>query len=223
MTQTQDACASSTQEDKLLAAGERALAEAVRLWSLDVYDPKRSDKTPAGEHSRKIIQEIVNAAGWTWIDYDGDGRVEWCGLHAAACWRAAGIDPKWLATFWASTYRLDAWATYRDFNNHKNPKPAQGPYRLVAKLDSSSKVLPFEPRAGDILTVGDGIPAFGDHITIVESWDEARGIFIVLSGNGGGLGPDGKRRQGIVRSEFRLGGSGYCARRIIRPAPSDLL
>lgn len=38
-----------------------------------------------------------------------------------------------------------------------------------------------------------------------------------------GLGPDGKRRQGIVRGERRLGGSGYCARRLIRPAPSDLL
>ena len=35
--------------------------------------------------------------------------------------------------------------------------------------------------------------------------------------------PHAKRRQGVVRGERKLGGSGYCARRLIRPAIGDLL
>jgi hypothetical protein len=221
MTATQDGCASSTAEDRLIAAGKAAVAEAARLWSSDICDPQRSDHTPRGEHSRKAIQSIVNAGGWTWLNYRGDRDVEWCGLFAAACWRVAGLNPKWFATFWASTYRLDRWCRYQDFNDTKNPKPASGPYRLIANLDSGSKSLPFEPRAGDILMVGDGIPAFGDHITLVESY--ADGVFRTIEGNGNGLGPDGKRRQGVVRATRNLGGSGYCARRLIRPAPGDLV
>lgn len=224
MTTTQEGCASSTTIDRLELAGRRAVMEAARLWRLDVFDPRRSDHRERAEESRKVIQSIVDSGGWTWIDYRGDGDVEWCGLFAAACWRAAGIDPQWLATYWASTYRLDLWARYRSFSTDKpNPRPASGPYRLIADLGSDSTELPFDPRAGDILMIGDGSPRFGDHICLVESYDGERKVFNTISGNGVGLGPDGKRRQGVVRAVAHLGGSGYCARRLIRPAPSDLL
>jgi hypothetical protein len=223
MTATGDGCASSTQEDKLAAAGRAALAEATRLWESDVYDPPRNDYSPRGVASREAIQRIVNDGGWTWICYRGDGDVEWCGLFAAACWRAAGLDARWFAAFWASTYRLDLWARYRPFNQKPNPKPALGPFRLFAMLSPESVSLPFAPRAGDILMIGDGSPAFGEHICLVESYDEERHLFHTIEGNGHGLGPDGKRRQGVVRAVRHLGGSGYCARRLIRPAPSDLL
>lgn len=223
MTKTNDGCAASTHEDRLIAAGRAATAEAARLWASDVYDPSRADKTERGNRSRQAINAIVHAGGWTWIDYRGDGDVEWCGLFAAACWRVAGIDPKWLATFWASTYRLDRWARYQDFNEHKNPKPTQGPHRLIANLDEHSTDLPWEPRAGDILMVGDGTPVFGDHITLVDSWNAATKTFSTLEGNAVGVRFDGKRRQGIVRAQRRLGGAGYCARRLIRPAVGDLL
>ncbi len=76
---------------------------------------------------------------------------------------------------------------------------------------------------GDILMIGDGSPKFGDHICLVESFDPDRHTFATLEGNGIGIGPDGKRRQGVVRGVRHLGGSGYCARRLIRPAPGDLL
>jgi hypothetical protein len=75
--------------------------------------------------------------------------------------------------------------------------------------------------AGDILMIGGGSPAMGNHITIVESY--AAGVFQTISGNGVGLGPDGKRRQGIVRAAVHLGGGGYCARRLVRPAAADLI
>lgn len=224
MTATNDGCASSTQEDKLEAAGRAAIAEAARLWDSDIYDPPRNDDSARGVASRAAINAIVHAGGWTWIDYKGDGDVEWCGLFAAACWRVAGIDPKWLASYFASTYRLDIWARYRSFDaKHPNPRPDDGPWRRIANLDAKSAELPFEPRAGDILMIGDGSPMFGDHITLVDSYDPARKAFNTIEGNGIGIGPDGKRRQGVVRAVRHLGGSGYCARRLIRVAPGDLL
>jgi hypothetical protein len=213
-----------TDED-LKEAGERAVAEAQRLWALDVYDPPMSLHNEAADRSRKVIDEILTIAGWLWeVPYRGDTACEWCGLFAAACWHAAGIDPCWLATYFASTYRLDIWARYQSFNGkHPNPKPPDGPYRLIANLDAHSTRVPWMPRAGDILMIGDGVPEYGDHITIVESYDPATMTFMTLSGNGVGLGPDGKHRQGIVRATAHVGGGGYCARRLIRPAPGDLL
>jgi hypothetical protein len=225
VTITTDGCATSTRRTRdIIEAGQVAMSEALRLWSADVYDPQRSDKSAAADHSRRVIDEIIMAAGWEWqVPYKGDGQVEWCGLFAAACWRAAGLDTKWLATYFASTYRLDTWARYRDFNPDKpNKKPAQGPYRLIADFDAHSTSVPWEPQAGDILMIGDGNPAMGDHITLVVSYDPTRKVFATLEGNGVGLGPDGKRRQGIVRGLRNLGGQGYCARRLIRPAVSDL-
>lgn len=226
MTIIADGCASSTRHVPDIAlAGQRAITEASRLWNLDVFDPARSDHSDAANHSRRVIDEILMASGWEWqVPYKGDGQVEWCGLFAAACWRAAGIDPKWLATYFASTYRLDVWSRYRDFNPDKpNKRPDHGPYRLIADLDDLSTGVPWDPQAGDILMIGDGNPAMGDHITLVVSYDAGRRVFATLEGNGVGLGPDGKRRQGIVRGVRNLGGQGYCARRLIRPAPGDLL
>jgi hypothetical protein len=225
MTITFDGCSQATKHPDLADAGLRAVAEATRLWQADVFDPQRSDKSAAADHSRKIIDEILMASGWEWqVPYKGDGQVEWCGLFAAACWRAAGLDTKWLATYFASTYRLDTWARYRDFNpDRPNKKPEQGPYRLLAEFTDLSTDVPFEPQAGDILMIGDGSPVMGDHITLVVEYDRARKIFTTLEGNGVGIGPDGKRRQGIVRAERHIGGEGYCARRLIRPAPSDLV
>lgn len=225
MTITTDGCSQATCRGDIADAGLRAVAEATRLWQANVYDPPRSDHSDAANHSRKVIDEILMASGWEWqVPYKGDGQVQWCGLTVAACWRAAGIDPKWLATYWASTYRLDVWARYRDFNPDKpNKKPAEGPYRLVAEFTDRSTDVPFPPQAGDILMIGDGQPAMGDHICLVVEYDHARKLFLTIEGNGVGLGPDGKRRQGIVRGVRLLGGQGYCARRLIRPAPSDLL
>jgi hypothetical protein len=212
-----------TTDDELAEAGRNAVIEGLRLWHLDVIDPKAADRTDRAEASRKVIDEILTAGGWTWqVPYKGDGQVEWCGLFVAACWRAAGIDPKWLATFFASTYRLDTWARYRSFGDKPNKKPAEGPYRLVVDLTPQSTDLPFPARPGDILMIGDGSPAAGDHICLVTRYDHERRSFETVEGNGSGLGPDGKRRQGIVTGRRSLGGEGYCARRLIRPAPSDI-
>lgn len=210
-------------DEQLASAGKAAVVEGLRMWHLDVIDPKANDHSERAVASRVVIDEILTASGWTWqVPYKADGQVEWCGLFAAACWRAAGIDTKWLATFFASTYRLDVWARYKSFGDKPNRKPATGPYRLLVELTPQSQDVPIKPREGDILMIGDGSPAAGDHICLVTGYDEARREFLTVEGNGVGLGPDGKRRQGVVTGRRALGGSGYCARRLIRPAPSDL-
>ncbi len=200
------------------------MVAADRLWKLDIYDPRRSDKSAAANASRKQIDAMLKAAGWTWeIPYLGDGQVEWCGIFAATCWRAAGLDPKWLAKYWASTYRLDLWAHYRSFDDaHPNPKPPSD-HRLCAELNAYSTSLPFTPQPGDVLMIGDGSPAMGDHICLVDSYDHDTRTFQTIEGNGTGVGPNGKRLQGVVRAERKLGGHGYCARRLIRPGFGDLL
>ena len=211
--------------DAMSTAGELAVAEALRLWNLDVYDPPKSDKSERAVRCRAVIDDILRASGWTWeVPYLGDGQVQWCGLFAAACWRKAGIDPSWLSTFWASTLRLDAWARGKSWNG----KAAGGP-RPFVKLDASSK--PEDcllsdtslPKTGDIVIVGDGKPAEGDHIVLCERYDTATGVFETVGGNGVGFGPTGTKRQGVVKADFRVGGGGYCVRLVLRPLPGDLL
>ena len=92
-------------------------------------------------------------------------------------------------------------------------------------MDGAGVGLTFTPRAGDIGLVGDGTPAYGDHVVLVERYDERRRILHTVEGNGLGVGPTGKRRQGIVRAERPIGKRGghpYHLRRLIRPGLSDL-
>jgi len=217
-------------EQDLIDAGRAAAAEGLRLWHLDVRDPSARSLVqgdPEAMRWRTVIDELHKSAGWGGsTPYPGDKVGEqWCGFFAAHCWRAAGLDPKWLASFFASTIRLQAWGQYAPWGTKANPPPAKGaPRRLVARLGRESKPadLPFTPREGDIVVVGDGSPAAGDHITIATGVDLARGIIHTVEGNGSGNGPDGKSRHGIVVAERPIGGPGYCVRWIYRPAPSDL-
>lgn len=214
-------------DDRLRLAGERALAEAVRYWELDIYDPSAWDHSARADRSRKLIDEFLRACGWTWkIPYRGNepGAVQWCGIFAGACWRAAGIDPRWLATYFASTMRLAYWVRYRAWDDkHPNPRPASvDGLRQVSEL-GGGKSPTFTPRAGDILIVGDGKPGEGDHITLVVSYNAATRTFSTINGNGGGHGPDGKRREGVVRTDYTIGGPGYRALWLLRPGIDDLV
>ncbi len=215
-----------SDDERLRLAGERALAEAVRYFELDIYDPSAWDKSPRADRSRKLIDQFLRASGWTWkVPYRGNepGAVQWCGLFVGACWRAAGIDTKWLATFFASTLRLAAWARYRPWNEIPNPRPASSDgLRRISEL-GGGKSPTFAPRAGDILIVGDGKPGEGDHITLVERYDPETRTFSTINGNGGGKGPDGKRREGVVRTDYKIGGPGYRALWLYRLGIDDLL
>ncbi len=206
-------------------AGQRAVTEARRLWNLDIYDPPVGDKRPRTPECLSIIAGIIDRCGWLSKPYAGNGPPQWCGLFAGDCWRAAGMDPKWLAVWWASTMRLGAWARYQNWNEHKNPKPSTwgtDDLRMIGRLDPG-RPLPFEPRAGDVVVVGDGNPTDGDHITLLAAYNANRRSFNTLSGNGGGIGPKGDSREGISQREYLIDAGKYRAMWLVRPAFGDLL
>jgi hypothetical protein len=234
---------------ELEQAGEAAVAEGLRLWGLNVGDPAARFLIPPhpgadtqylamyerASRWREVIDEVYKAAGWgAATPYAGNGvgnAAQWCGFFGAACWRAAGIDPKWLAPFFASTVRLYNWARYLPFNQHKNdPAPKDGePRRLIAKLgpDSTPADLPFPVRQGDIVIIGgphdrpeDRI--VGRHITIARGVDLSRRVILTVEANAFGTLHDGRYGEGIVISERKIGGAGDHVMWIYRPAPNDL-
>jgi hypothetical protein len=206
----------TAQPDRLETEGRNALARAVQEWNGEVYDPAKSADGPHARDSKSAISGYIqHGLGWTWEPpYAGDGDFEWCGAFAAYCWLS--IKPALRKTYFASTYRLDRFARYGSVNGEKN----KGSGRLLAELGEHSKSLPWEPRAGDILLIGPAGSGYGKHICLVESF--SKGVFYTLEGNGTGLAPNGKRWQGVVRGERKLGGDGWHARRLIRPSVEDL-
>lgn len=211
--------------DALTRAGELAVAEAERLWSLDVYDPPRNDQSVQGKACKAAIADVIRTAGWGFaLPYLGNGEPQWCGLFAATCWIRAGLDPRWAATYWASTYRLGLWARYQKFSAKSPNLPPADPRdrRLIGRIRPLGP-LPFEPRPGDVVIVGDGEPEAGDHVTLCTSYNARGRTFETISGNGGGTGPRGNQREGISRRTYAIDSGRYRAMWIMRPAFGDLL
>lgn len=211
---------------KLEAAGLEAAANMVRLWDQDIFDPKIGSTEPRAPYCLKQIEQIIKANGWSWaLPYRGDGPPQWCGMTAGYAWYLAGLDPSWLQAYFASTIRLQCWATYQrwDRKAKANPKPEK-PDRVYFDLRHFQAMpMTLKPRAGDIVIVGDGDPSFGDHVTVCIGWDESTRTFDTISGNGGGAGPNGDRRQGVSRQNYRIGQGGYAPMFLIRPGESDLI
>jgi hypothetical protein len=216
-----------TPDQALALAGTRALAIANATWQKDIYDPKASDTSADAVRCRKAIDEMIRGTAglnWYWESaYSGDGAFEWCGAYLASCW--PGIKVSLRQTFYASTYRLDRYARYQPVGSDANAKPSTGPYRQIVNLDETStrNSLTFTPRPGDVLLIGRKT-GYGEHICVVESFDAATETFLTYEGNGTGSGPNGEVQQGVVRGRRKLGGPAgtWMARRLIRPAPSDL-
>lgn len=215
------------RRDPLLEAGRRAIAEAERMWALDIVDPPKGATSEQAKRSLIVINEILTASGWAWAGpYRHNGPPQWCGLFAATCWRRAGIDPKWLATFWASTLRLSYWFSYRAWNGTTAGARSAATPRQSLRVQRDTTQFVFRdgtrPRAGDLVIVGDGMPTEGDHITLLVELD-AGGTFHTISGNGGGVGPDGRRREGIVKTDYRADTlNGYRVLWVYRPGVEDL-
>lgn len=224
MTTTKEACANSTRPvDRLEAAGRAAAANAEWLWRQDVIDPPIGSKLPRAAESLAVINAIIRRNGWTWtLPYRGNGPPRWCGMTAGACWADAGLDSSWLVDYFASTDRLLDWARYKRFRptSKANPVPAPGTGRRL--LVDLRKPIAIAPRLGDIVLVGNGKRYAGDHVTINMGFDGK--TFDTISGNGGGIGPNGDKREGISRRDYAIGAkSGYAPMWLIRPALGDLV
>lgn len=224
--------------DPLRDAGTVTVLEAKAEWLRDIADLP-APSSPDYERCRSEIERIVaspDGLGWSWEKpYQGNHQIEWCGAFAAFSWRAAGLSLDLRKTYFSSTYRLDRWARYQPWNDGvPDPKPPAGPYRMIVELDEHSGPLDAHfsdddpPRAGDVLLVGGVNTAYGKHVTIVESYDSATGIFTTLEGNATGPGPSGGTRHGVIRNQRPVGlprgavPTTYHARRLIRPSLQDL-
>ncbi len=218
--------------DKLADAGVIALSHAKRLWLRDIVDPP-TGIPPASLASIDSFIRTTAGLDWSWEDLY-NGNFEWCGAFASAGWAVAGARLAIRKTYFSSTYRLDRWASYKSYNGEANPKPASGPYRLIAEFDEHSTnddvIAKFgSPRPGDIALVGGVNTAYGKHVTVVESYDAVNAVFTTIEGNCGAAGPKGDRRHGVGRATRPVGlragqpSTTYFLRRLVRPAPSDLV
>jgi hypothetical protein len=226
----------SVSADPLADAGWIAVYEAKRAWLRDIIDLPPTG-TPAHAESQPLIEQMIRSEaglGWSWIDPPYNRNFEWCGAFASYAWRAAGLGLPWRYTYFASTFRLDCWGRYQPFEKTPNARPVTGMPRKIVELDESSGPLQAHfsdgdpPRAGDILLVGGVNTAYGKHVVVVESYDTSSGMFTTLEGNATGAGPTGATRHGVIRGHRPVGlprgaaTTTYHARRLIRPALSDL-
>jgi hypothetical protein len=217
-------------------AGVIAVCEAKVAWLKNIVDLPPSS-APNYETCRKAIDDMIRTPkglDWSWQKAYRD-NYEWCGAFAAYAWRAAGLKRDLRYHFWSSTYRLDLYGCYEPFDTVKNPAPAAGqPRRQIVELDEHSGPMDARfafddpPRPGDILLVGGRNTAYGKHVTLVERYDEATGVFTTLEGNATGPGPSGGIRHGVIRHKRMVGLTSsqppttYHARRLIRPSLIDL-
>lgn len=210
--------------DELLAlAGRMAAAAAIRRWELDIFDPPIGSKDARSRECLIEIERIIKRNGWGFATpYRGNGPPQWCTMFAGDVWADAGLDTSWLVDYFASTHRLGLWARYKKFSikSKPNPAPTTPDRRLFIDL---KKPLTITPRPGDIVIVGDGDPDEGDHGTVLIGFNPSSGTFDTISGNGGGKGPRGNKREGISRRDFTIGQGGYQPMFLVRPALGDLV
>lgn len=194
--------------DALIEAGESAVETALTLWREGVYDPARTDMSPAANLSRARILHLIHVGlGATWLkSYAGDGDFAWCGSLPAYSWGAAGLKEECRFTHgdrtpagFASLYKIWNWAN-------------QDKRRIISLRDV---------RPGDILTVGPDSPKWGKHIVMALGAVTPRGWVSTIEGNATGLGPNGERYEGIVKRRRYVTGA-YRVRCAYRPLISDL-
>lgn len=207
-------------------AGRVALNTGLLAWQRGIMDPiRKAWGDPAFADDRAFIDACIRSddgLGWSSCStvvksYRWDGDYEWCGAFAAYCWHAS-IPLAIRRRYFPSTYRLDRYGRHkRAFAEAVPVVPLSMRRKYLAIDGDADDVDAFAPRAGDILIVnGRG---YGQHITIVESWDPITCVFRTVEGNATGEGPDGQRHQGVVRQTRPLS----VCRRLIRPGLCDLI
>lgn len=223
------------QDKALINAGENAIMYADRAWKKDIVDPTRKAwGDPAFAEDRAFINDIIKSErhglGWPTVsvatkDYRWDGDFEWCGAFAAFCWDIVDLNIR--KHYYASTYRLFRYARYlgppNKFATFMKQAPAGTIARkyteLVGSDDAKAGLVDvFAPRKGDILIVN-GSDRFGQHITLIESWDAQKRTFETIEGNATGRGPKGNRHQGVIRHTRTIAQ----AKHIYRPGFADLI
>ena len=186
------------------AARQLAVRRALEEFSLDVQEPP-------GRNWHRIGAYICGSGGLGWPSaalpgsvstrqYTRNGQFAWCGAFAAWCWEHVAPAVR-LARF-ASCSRLEVWS--------------RGTARRIAPSD----LLP-----GDLAIVGPAAPGSGAHIVVVIE-APTNGIVATVEGNATGPGPDGIRREGVIRRQRPLAAPDPRIYRVhygVRPLADDLM
>jgi len=223
------------QTEVIKKAGQEALRIAISAWNKGIIEPTRKAFTdPSFDDDRFFINDIIHSEmrglGWPSCsalvkDYRWDGDFEWCGAFAAYAWQA--IDFSARKHYYASTYRLFRYARYQSppnkFASYLKAAPEGTVARKFAELTGTDNnrvdlVEKFAPQAGDILIVN-GNDRFGQHVTVVDTWDPATRTFETVEGNATGRGPKGQRYQGVIRQTRAIG----VCKHLYRPGFADLV
>lgn len=159
---------------KLRRCMELAMSAAEREWQRPVMEPP-------GEGWQEVDKYIRAGLEWKRKPYTENRSFAWCGAFAAWVFGAAGLGRGIRQKTMASTYRM--WRDWRKTD------------RLVPKEDM---------RRGDIVVVTRGKKRWGDHITICAEPPRDAKTYRTIEGNARGLGPTGKRYEGVVKNRRRL-------------------
>lgn len=205
--------------DKLATLQLLAVQAAEEFWKQDIIDPSSKDTSEIASRSRTFIDGIIRSdegLGWNWEQkYLGDGDFAWCGAFVAACYSKAGLALDIRKKHFASTYRLDRYATYRGLEGQTMYDEK---VRGYSKCETVDAIKEFAPRPGDIGLVGE--KGYGTHIVLIAEILDLNAdnmSFRTTEGNGFGEGPDKKKREGVIHKSRPW----TSFRRIIRPALID--
>lgn len=201
-----------------------AASTALRRWQQQWQDwPTLSNP----ERLRRVLRFVNEGLG----DHRttlGDYQDLWCGAFAA--WLFADtLHPRIRLTSFASTLRLQALGRYESsFMPERTVVLKDGERQVLREYhknhggerlyqEPAKGQLAWRPQAGDLALVGlsrSGNPA---HVTVVKSYDAQTGIVQTISGNGGGVGPQGQQAYGVVLTAYPINK----IQALVRLAPAD--
>lgn len=210
----------------------------------DVVDSRKSPESIA--RIRKYIHGD-DGARWkscpkTKKQYERNGDFQWCGVFAGYCLGRAGLAWPFRKYDMPSCYRLDRAFRYKGRTIDKGFRvrvpPAAGSKNAMLRPFAGNEygiedfheevgdmrrwgagMRELEPEPGDILIVGDGKPAYGDHVAIVRFTTPPNEVQ-TYEGNAKTYGTKGDLREGVGTQTRRLSGS-YRILRVYRWSVAD--
>lgn len=194
-----------TTDESVIARQLEVVETARKEWKTPVLEPPGANWERIG--SLYIRGDL--GLDWSWVKYERNGDLAWCGAFAAYCYGTAGLRHEIRYRHMASCSRLCAWSK----DNERRID-----WRGTGDI-----------RAGDIVIVGK--PSYkrtGQHITICERFDPAAGLVYTIEGNAHGRLPSGAWKEGVITRERPLPGDALSddvmrVMHVIRPLPEDFV
>lgn len=194
-----------TTDEAVIARQLEVVETARKEWKTPVLEPPGANWDRIG--SLYIRGDL--GLDWSWVKYEKNGDLAWCGAFAAYCYGMAGLRHEIRYSHMASCSRLCEWS--------------QGNERRIDWRKTG------DIRAGDIVLVGKpSSKRTGQHITICERFDADAGLVHTIEGNAHGRLPSGSWKEGVITRERPLPSDALSddvmrVMHVIRPRPEDFV